>query len=643
MPLGKQAAFKTNPVSLEELLRQCGNGKIQLPDFQRSWVWDEERIKGLIASISQAFPVGALMTLEVKPGAADTFARRPIQGADAAVFDSAPDQLLLDGQQRMTSLYQTCLRREVVHTVTPRLKLVKRWFYIDMRKSMDPSEDRENAIVSVPEDRRIKSDFDRKVELDLSTAELEYENLMFPLNQVFDSMNWMMGFWTYWTQKGELEKTEFFKAFNESVLQNFKSYQLPVIALSPDTSHEAVCLVFEKVNTGGKPLDAFELVTAMYAARGHRLRDDWLGADGKPGLQTRLQLYGRAAEQKFGVLEKVAATDVLQAIALLHGVEKRAAEIAAGRKESELSAVRATRQSLLDLPLEAYLKHRGAVEEGFKTAARFLRQNHIYRVLDLPYQGQLVPFAAILAMIGPKFDHAAVRDQLARWFWCGIFGELYGSAIESRFAKDVLEVPAWLDGGPEPSTITDGRFRPERLRTLRTRLSAAYKGIHALLMAEGARDLRSGQHFKDTVFFDEYVDIHHIFPQDWCKKQKIEPKVFDTVINKTPLSYKTNRILGGVAPSVYLERLETGGKDTPPISRDALDEYLASHAMDPALLRADDFAGFMADRESRLLAMISRATGHAITRADATPEEGEDLPQDDEGFDLPDPDAEEAA
>ena len=69
--------------------------------------------------------------------------------------------------------------------------------------------------------------------------------------------------------------------------------------------------------------------------------------------QTRLQLFGRAAEQKFGVLEKVAATDVLQAIALLHGVENRAAEIAAGRKESELSAVRATRQSLLDLPLES--------------------------------------------------------------------------------------------------------------------------------------------------------------------------------------------------------------------------------------------------------------------------------------------------
>ncbi len=645
--MGTQAAFKTNPISLDELLRQCGSGKIQLPDFQRSWVWDEERIKSLIASISQAFPVGALMTLEVKPGAGDKFARRPIQGTDLATLNITPDQLLLDGQQRMTSLYQTCLRREVVQTVTPRLKLVKRWFYIDIRKSLNSSEDREAAIVSVPEDRMIKSDFDRKIELDLSTPELEYENLMFPLNQVFDSMSWMMGFWTYWTQKGDLQKTELFKTFSEHVLQNFKSYQLPVIALGPETSHEAVCLVFEKVNTGGKPLDAFELVTAMYAAKGHRLRDDWLGADGQPGLQTRLQLYGRSAAQKFGVLEKVAATDVLQAIALLHGVEKRAGEIAEGRKDTELSAVRATRQSLLDLPLEAYLKHRSAVEEGFKTAAKFLRQNHVHRVIDLPYQGQLVPFAAILAMIGPKFDHAAVRDKLARWFWCGIFGELYGAAIESRFAKDVLEVPSWLDGGPEPSTVTEGRFRAERLRTLRTRLSAAYKGIHALLMAEGAIDFRSGQPFGQAVFFDEYVDIHHIFPQDWCRKRKIEAKVFDTVINKTPLSYKTNRILGGVAPSDYLGRLEKGGKDAPAIDEAALNGYLASHAMDPALLRADDFDGFMADREAKLLSIIAKATGHPIALAQAAaindePEEGEDVPQDDEGFDLPDAQAEAA-
>ena len=47
---------------------------------------------------------------------------------------------------------------------------------------MNPAEDRENDIVSVPEDRRIKSDFDRMIDLDLSTPELEYQNLRFPLN-----------------------------------------------------------------------------------------------------------------------------------------------------------------------------------------------------------------------------------------------------------------------------------------------------------------------------------------------------------------------------------------------------------------------------------------------------------------------------
>lgn len=626
----KQTAFKTNPIRLEELLLLCGSGKIQLPDFQRSWVWDEERIKSLVASISQAFPVGALMTLETKAGAPGTFAHRPVQGTPTDAAAQTPDQLLLDGQQRMTSLYQTCLRREVVQTITPRLKLVKRWFYIDIRAAMLPDGDREEAIFGVPEDRKIKSDFDRKVDLDLSTSELEYEHLMFPLNRAFDWDEWQEGFGDYWIGKGDVAKRELFKAFKNDVLQNFKGYQVPVIALGPETSHAAVCLVFEKVNTGGKPLDAFELVTAMYAAQGFRLRDDWLGADGKPGLQHRLQHFGRPADQKFGVLEKVASTDVLQAISLLYTSTIREDEVASGKKDSELAAVRATRQSLLELPLSAYKQYRDVVEEGFKTAAKLLRQHHIYRVIDLPYQGQLVPFAAILAKIGDKWDHATVKEKLARWYWCGIFGELYGSAIESRFAKDILEVPAWIDGGPEPSSIRDGVFRAERLKSMRSRQSAAYKGIHALLMGEGAIDFRSGQSFGQTIFFDEGVDIHHIFPQDWCKKQGIDVKVFDTIVNKTPLGYRTNRILSGAAPSKYIEKLELGTKDAPPIEGTALDRYVQSHAIDPALLRADRFADFMADRERRLLALISKATGHQVAKAGSTAEEGEDIPDDEQ-------------
>ena len=54
-------------------------------------------------------------------------------------------------------------------------------------------------------------------------------------------------------------------AFYTEIVKNFEQYQVPVISLASTTSKEAVCTVFEKVNTGGKPLDAFELVTALYA------------------------------------------------------------------------------------------------------------------------------------------------------------------------------------------------------------------------------------------------------------------------------------------------------------------------------------------------------------------------------------------
>lgn len=625
--------FKTNPVPLETLLGQCGAGKIQLPDFQRSWVWAEDRVLSLIASISSAFPIGALMTLESKPGVT-IFARRPVQGAPTAAKETTPEELLLDGQQRMTSLYQACLRREVVETITPKNKMVKRWFYIDIRKALQPDDGRDEAIFSVPEDRRIKTNFDRDILLDLSQPQHEFEKLMFPLNRVFDWDEWQESFGDYWIAKGEIAKRDIFKKFKNEVLANFKSYQVPVITLTHDTSHEAVCLVFEKVNTGGKALDAFELLTAMYAARGHKLRDDWLGVDGKKGMQARLVEFGRAADQTAGVLSKVASTDVLQAIALRHTKKVRADKAASGVSENDLPAVRATRQSLLDLPLEAYLAYRDGVEAGFKRAAKFLRQQNIHRVIDLPYQTQLVPLAAIFAEIGDKADHVGHMAKIARWFWCGIFGELYGGAIESRFAKDIVEVPAWLDGGPEPSTVREGLFRADRLLTMRTRLSAAYKGIHALLMREGAKDFRSGQGYDITVFFDEGVDIHHIFPQDWCEAQKIDVKIYDTVINKTPLSYRTNRIIGGIAPSKYLAKLELGKKNAdgqiedPPIAPAVLDSYLTSHCISPIHLRADDFESFLKERRKAVLALVGSATGHPVTDAAEAPEEGEELTED---------------
>lgn len=597
------SSFQTNPYYLHELLKHCHAGKVQLPDFQRSWVWDEDRIKSLIASISQAFPVGALMTLDT--GGPINFKPRPVEGTPDSARGTTPTSLILDGQQRITSLYQVALRGRVVDTVTPKNKKVRRWFYIDIRKALDPNSDREDAIIGVPEDKIERTNFGREITLDLSTPQKEYAALMYPVSQVFDWDAWQDGFHDYW--KHDDSTRGMFRPFKNAVLTNFDKYQMPVIALDKSTSKEAVCVVFEKVNTGGKPLDAFELVTAMYAASGHELRKDWYGDAQTQGRHQRLSDVLRFADSDDGILSGVKNTDFLHAVSLFHTRDRR--REAEKQKKQDLPPVSGNRQALLDLPLQSYKQYEAQVEEGFIKAAKFLHTLHIYRIDDLPYQTQIIPLAAILADIGDDWQHEANRAKLVRWYWNGVFGELYGSAVETRIGKDFIEVPVWLKGGPEPDTVSETIFRADRLRTMRMRISAAYKGMNALLMKQGAQDFRSGQKFDHAVFFGENVDIHHIFPKDWCKSKGIPPTVYDSIINKTPLAYQTNRAIGGAAPSAYLSRLETGDKKNPAVDPKQLDSHLQSHFIDPALLRADNFDTFMERRQQQLLALVEQAMG----------------------------------
>ena len=592
--------FDSSKKPLDELLKKAGDGLLQLPDFQRGWVWDDEGIRGLLASVSRSFPVGALMTLQT--GGDVRFKPRLVEGAPESGRAWQPEALLLDGQQRITSLYQATMRRKVVQTLNAKRQRINRWYYIDMLAALEPGRDRGEAIVGVPENRRETRNFGREIVRDLSTPELEYEAMMFPINRVFDDRDWQHGFEDFWHERGDRDKRSLYRDFYDKVLAAFLRYQMPVIELGRSTSREAVCLVFEKVNTGGKKLDAFELLTAIFATDEFDLRQDWLGTTESPGRQKRLA--------KHNVLSQVQPTDLLQAVSLLHSAARRRAHIETGAV-GDASPVVCTRDAILNLPLQAYRDYAPKAEAGYDRVARFLRAQRIYWFKDVPYSTQLVPLAAILAAIGDRWEEEAARRKLTRWYWCGVFGELYGSAVETRYGKDVWEVPAWIDDGPEPSSVKDAVFRADRLDTMTSRLSAAYKGVHARLMQEGARDFRSGQSFDDTVYFDDAVDIHHVFPRAWCEKNGVPRARYDTIVNKTPLTAKTNRIIGGSAPSRYLGALREAGS----LSSDAaLDVVVATHAIDPGLLRADEFAPFYSARRERLLGLIQESMGHNVYR-----------------------------
>ena len=576
------ASFDTTKRLVDGLLDEVRAGKTQLPDFQRGWVWDDHHIRDLIASVSQAFPIGAVMTLEA--GGKDVrFKPRPIEGTHESLREVDPDILVLDGQQRLTSLFQSLKSGYPVDTRDTRGNRIRRWYYLDMKKCLDGNVDREDAILSVPEDGKVKT-FRGEVVLDLSVVEGEYENDMFPLRQVFDPSEWRIEYYRYWGYE-QTDKIKLFDDFEREVIKRFQQYQVPVIELDKETPKEAVCIVFEKVNQGGVSLTVFELLTASLAGEDFQLRDDWRCR------QQRLR-------DAHPVLRGMESILFLQTLTLL-------------ATKTRGVAVSCRRRDILRLSRDEYEKWADKTEQALIEAAKFLHGQKIFNNRDLPYRTQLVPLAAVLADLGDEANTESTRQKIARWFWCGVLGEMYGGTTETRFAQDLTDVTAWVRGQSElPRTIQDANFQANRLLTLRTRNSAAYKGIHALLMRDGCRDFRSGVPIEDAAFFDDSIDIHHIFPRNWCIQQGIPQSLFNSIINKTALSPRTNRSIGGRAPSEYLSTLERNAG----ASSNAMDDILESHRIPAWRLRIDDFNGFFAERAEGLLGSIEKAMGKQITR-----------------------------
>lgn len=579
--------MKTNDRALTDLMKAVASGAAQLPDFQRGWVWDDGRIKALILSVIHNFPVGAAMFLEYGNKSIH-FKHKPIEGSDASA-GIEPDELILDGQQRLTSLYNALYSKNPVRTKTDKGKEIDRFYYLDIEKAIDPCAD-EDVVISIPSTRQLTSDFGRKVALDLSARQNEFQQKMFPLNIILDSgeeQKWQNEYYAYYNYDPAVIR-QFTELFSKIIMPTQK-YAVPVILLDKDTPKEAVCQVFENVNTGGVSLTVFELVTAIFAMDDFPLRKDWEERKGK-------YFSGE-------LLNIVTATDFLTALTLLSSFK-------------EGGTVSCKKKDVLALQLQFYQKYADDLCKGFSAADKLLQEERIFSSRDLPYSTQLIPLAAICTVLmdGNKIYTTTIKNMVKQWYWCGVFGELYGSANESRYANDMTQVIKWItDGGDLPKSITDFFFNPTRLLGLQSRQSAAYKGIMALILKNHARDFISGAEMDFSTYSNEKIDIHHIFPKDYCIGKKYDRAKWNSIVNKTPISASSNREIGGVAPSTYLGKLEKKGSVLP----SDLDGYVETHWINHSLLRNDEFQNFIVDRAKKLLSAIEAATGRTISGKDS--------------------------
>jgi hypothetical protein len=355
------STFDSTKRLLPDILGDIVKGKIQLPDFQRGWIWDDAHVRSLLISVARSFPVGAVMLLE--NGGQARFQIRPVENVPFSGMPPTAESLILDGQQRLTTLAQVLSLKSTVKTKDDKGRQIERYYYFDIPLALEGPEHLEDALLVLEPDRKVKANFGRDTVRDLSTRELECRHLCFPCSEILNSDGWEESLQEYAPDSfGQYMK------FRKEVLTAFRSYQMPIIELKKETSKEAVCLVFEKVNTGGVPLSVFELVTATYAADGYNLRDDWYGST----LRNVESRQKRLANEP--ILEILEPTDFLQAITMLQTLQLRRSDIAAGKTGKQVAPVSAKRAAVLTLELAHYRAWADKVEAGFLLAAKFLRK-----------------------------------------------------------------------------------------------------------------------------------------------------------------------------------------------------------------------------------------------------------------------------
>ncbi|WP_334747259.1 DUF262 domain-containing protein [Nostoc sp.] len=264
------STFDITKYFLLDVMKDIKTGRIQLPDFQRDWVWDDIHVRRLLASISLAYPIGAVMMLQ-QGNQSRQFKPRLVNGV-LKPENSTPSLLILDGQQRLTALFMVLLSELPVCIKDQKSqKFIKKWYYLDIKKCLNPECDRTTAIVVLPESKIMRI-FSGNL-IDCSTPEKEYEALLFPLSKVFFFSEWRSKFSKHWRYNPQ--KLELIDTLELEILKKFEHYQIPVIQLRDSLPKEAVCQVFEDTNTCGCDLNYFDLMSSSYCTADFSLRDDW--------------------------------------------------------------------------------------------------------------------------------------------------------------------------------------------------------------------------------------------------------------------------------------------------------------------------------------------------------------------------------
>lgn len=558
--------FETNPKKLkEDLLNLIYIRDMALPDFQRDFVWQPRQTQELIVSLAKSFPAGSLLRIE-----STDHMFKPRAFAGAPVLDGhKPKYLVLDGQQRLTSLYQA------LYGTGDYL------FFVDL-KNLIETQDIESSIFYDRKDRAERrygsiNDQAQKRVLPLSTL-FGGEGFHAWLDEIEDSLNQEI-------QPDNLTNDE--KKAIRFAYENYVSpvvnYEFPVVTLTGNVSLEAVCTIFETLNNTGVRLSVFDLLSARYFAEGYNLRDLWAQA-----VESSNHLEDFAIDPYY----------ILQVIC---------SRISNSVKRSDVLKLNA--QDVVSTWDDAIWSMKQVLEILYHECG-VLTPNW------LSYNTILIPAASIF-MKNKDLKGAAVgnlRSKFKRWYWCSVFGQSYESNPTSQSIIDIAQFQTWLDGGQAPQSVATFKFDSKELYFTTTKQRAVYRGLMCLVLRNPSLDFHSTQPISAALIEENHIDDHHIFPKGYLQNNPppnttLSDYEIDSILNRTLIDKETNIRIGMNAPSVYLKEIRDHLQEQ---SGEAgvLERILSSHQLpidSRSSLWINNFLEFRKEREKALTSLVENA------------------------------------
>ncbi|MBI2208474.1 DUF262 domain-containing protein [Candidatus Woesearchaeota archaeon] len=551
-----------------------------LPHFQRYFDWDKEDIREFLESIFNDYFVGSflLWDLEKEP---------PVDVISIKGFDDKierPDSIILDGQQRITSLYYSIkapnleIWRDKDEWDDTKFRERHQYFYIDLRAFFenDPLKD-----IVICKDTRY-------------TFEDTYKQLLFPFYHLENYRKWLNDFEKFLlTKSNDTNKIiEIRHLIDDKLNHILNGFEIPIIQLPKSFSIEQVADIFENINTRGERLDTFDLLIARLYKYKINLRELW--GDYTVEKYKTIDRYAKKSEK--------VRLYIFQAISLCYH-----------------PASSCKRRDILDIYENIYQKHPDLLfKEHWEEFSNYvdLAIQKLENLKDgfgvkdekeMPFLPVIPIIASLLREIDSRHNKFECNKKLEMWYWSSVFTNAYSSSVDSRLTADFKELKDWFDDDSKvPKSVQQAKINLQvlRLRNLNTQSNAMYKGVMSLLALEGSKDFETGKMLGNA----RENDKDHIFPKS-RKYDADSSKYIDSVLNMAWLSKKTNIRKSNKEPKEYIKDfIEEVYKENENEFLDILETHFINKKAYGFLIN-NELVNFVKERENLVLSKIGELIG----------------------------------